>query len=129
MLLGLHAYSATKGRYSLRIFLGSNSHLNLVSAILATDQSWLHTYLAPKLCKVSGRIKNCNFGVLKVISIFQKSTESFLFFSLKNIELGNQLLIMTLFLYNYFWSTLGSEKYKNAILKILGIPHLTIIGI
>ena len=51
-------------------------------------------------------------GFWRSFGTFQKSTESFLFFSLKNIELGNQLLLMTLFLYNYFWSTLGSAKYK-----------------
>ena len=61
----------------------------------------------------------------KVNFLCQKSSESFqIFFSLKNIKSGAQLLLMTLFAYCHFWSTLFTKIGPK--LQTL-IPNLALI--
>jgi hypothetical protein len=60
----------------------------------------------------------------KVNFLCQKSSESFYFFSLKNIKSVAQLILMTLFDYCHFWNTLFTKiRQKFQIL----IPNWTLI--
>ena len=55
-------------------------------------------------------VQNHQNLIFKVNFLCQKSSESFQkFFSLKNMKLGAQFLLMTLFAYCNFWSTLFTK--------------------
>ena len=65
----------------------------------------------------SGR-EDCKILTLKVNFLCQKSSESFQFFSLKNIKSGSQLILMKFFVYCHFWSTLFTKigpKFQTLI--------------
>ena len=64
-------------------------------------------------------VKNGKILTFKVNFLRQKLSESFqIFFSLKNIKSGAQLILMTLFDYCHFWSTLFTKigsKFQTLI--------------